>query len=144
MLKRLLTTVFVLTLVVGYGANVHAQEEQPQHKTKKTQALDPKLYNQLVKAQEFADAKQTTEALKVLNTLKARSDGFNSYEKAQLWNFYAYTYLQQDNYQKAINAYQQVLKQPNLPEGLEQQAIYSLAQLKFQVGDYQGAVNALK
>lgn len=68
----------------------------------------------------------------------------NSYEAAQMWNFYAFIYFNQENYREAITAYQNVLEQPDLPLGLEQATLYTLTQLQFQQEDYAGALTTLE
>ena len=56
----------------------------------------------------------------------------NSYEVAQMWNFYAFIYFSQDNYREATRAYENVLQQPELPLGLETTTMFTLTQLYFQ------------
>ena len=49
-----------------------------------------------------------------------------------MWNFYAYTHMDQENYLEAIESYQMVLEQPDLPLGLETGTLYTLVQLYMQ------------
>lgn len=71
-------------------------------------------------------------------------NNLNSYEIAQMWNFYAFIYFEQDNYAEAITAYEHVLEQPDLPVGLEQTTMYSLATLYVQQEQYQKGLDMLR
>jgi tetratricopeptide (TPR) repeat protein len=72
-------------------------------------------------------------AFRLLNEVRAMADNnrLNSYEIAQLWNFYAFIYLGQDDFDQAIEAYEQVIIQPDLPLGMEMTTRYNLVQLYF-------------
>lgn len=118
-------------------------QQQPERKTKKTPALREKVYKQLTEAQELGEAEQFGQAISILDKL-SRQDDLNSYEKAQMYNFYAFIYFQQENYQGAIQAYENVRIQPELPEAMETQAIYALGQLYFTVENYPKAIDLLE
>lgn len=123
---------------------VQAQDaEQPERKTRKTPAMREKIYKQLSEAQVAAEADNFQGALGILNRL-AGDDSLNSYEKAQMYNFYAFIYYSQDRYTDAQRAYENVLAQPNLPEGLENGTIYSLAQLYFQSENYRKSIEYME
>ncbi len=143
-------SMFVLTpLSSQMGANqAFAEEQQQKHsqrKTKKTPTLSLKLHEKLQEAQEKNEAGDSAGAIETLNELRSpkKYDKYNSYEKAMLWNFYAFIYYSQENYRKTIEAYQNVLKQPDLPEALEVGTLYSLAQIYFVQEDYRKAVEML-
>ncbi len=70
-------------------------------------------------------------------------DNLNSYEMAQMWNFYAFIAFGQDNYPDAIFAYENVLMQPDLPLGMETTTRFTLCQLYFQQEDYQNSLDML-
>lgn len=97
-------------------------------KTRRTPALKEKTYKALGEAQTKMEAGDYAGALAILDSLRA-DQGLNSYERAMTWNFTAYVYSSQEKYQQSINAFKQVLAQPDIPEGLELQTLYSLAQL---------------
>ncbi len=149
--KSLITGIpaFALALAVMFAAPVivdvaGAQEsEAPERKTRKTPAMREKTYKQLSEAQVAAEAENYQAALNILNSL-SRDDSLNSYEKAQMYNFYAFIYYSQDRYRDAIRAYENVLAQPELPEALENGTIYSLAQLYFQSEDYRKSIQLME
>lgn len=125
-------------------STVGAQDsEQPERKTRKTPAMREKIYKQLSEAQVAAEADNFQGALAILNKLRG-DDSLNSYEKAQMYNFYAFIYYSQDRYNDAVRAYENVLAQPDLPEALENGTIYSLAQLYFQSENYQKSIEYME
>jgi hypothetical protein len=98
-LARVVATGAVLSLLqvaspvvmqeIGYQGNLPgqamaAEKTKNTEKTRKTPALSAKVYEQLEKAQEYAEAEQFKEALAVLDKLKGRSSKFNPYELAQM------------------------------------------------------------
>ncbi|HEX7027350.1 MAG TPA: CDC27 family protein [Gammaproteobacteria bacterium] len=112
-------------------------------KTRRTPALKEKTYKALAEAQTAFDASNYAGALEILNNLKA-DQGLNSYERAMTWNYIAYVYSGQEKYQQSINAFKQVLAQPEIPEALEQQTLYALAQLYLVTDNQKEAITVLK
>jgi tetratricopeptide (TPR) repeat protein len=98
-------------------------------------AIDARTFEQLTKAQSLAEEKRHDEAIQVLDALKD-NPRLNSYARSQLWNFYAFIYASQEQYQKAIDAYRQVLGEADATDGLKLTAKYTIAQLHFQLEQY--------
>lgn len=86
-----------------------------------------------------------SEALKVLQKMeKSCKDKCNPYEIASIYRFYAYAYYSLDDYPKAINAYKKILQQsPEIPVGVELEALNSVSQLLYSQEDYDGALKYL-
>jgi tetratricopeptide (TPR) repeat protein len=120
-------------------ASAQSNSESDERKTRKTPAMREQTYKKLSESREFAEAEQFGEALAVLNRMMERG-GLNSYEAAQAYNFYGYIYFSQERFQDAIQAYQNVLAQENLPLAMETATIYSLAQLYFATENYDQAI----
>ncbi len=57
------------------------------------------------------------------------SKELSSYERAQLWNLYAFVYHAQERYPEAIDAFKKLLDEEELDEALKAGAVYSLAML---------------
>lgn len=131
------------------GSLVLAQEQQQkgQEKTRRTPALRNEVYEKLSVAQQAAEANKFAEAKTALDALVREYSGkkqLNSYELANVYNFYAFIYYSQENYQEAIRSYEKVLAQPDIPEAMEIGTRYSLAQLYFVIEDYAKAAQALE
>lgn len=143
--RGLLWSIFMLVTPVFCGVQpAHAQQEQhAEQRTRKTPAMRETVYAKLSEAQKAADAKDIGKAIRILDDLGARKD-LNSYELAQLYNFYGFIHYSNGDYRKSIEAYEQVLAQPDLPEAMETEALYTLAQLAFTSEQYAAAIEYLQ
>lgn len=130
----------------GSGQAFAEEEQGPsQRKTRKTPTLNLKLHEKLQEAQQLNEAGDNAGAIRILDELKSpkKYEKYNGYERAMLWNFYAFIYYSQENYRKTIESYENVLKQPDLPEALQIGTLYSLAQIYFVQENYRKAVEIL-
>jgi tetratricopeptide (TPR) repeat protein len=131
----------------SYGV-AQAAEKKPKdtRETRRTPALRNAVYEKLSAAQIAAEEKDYKEALSILDDLKNTTGKkeLNGYEKANMYNFYAFVYYAQENYPKVIQAYRNVISQPDIPLAMELNTKYQLAQLYFVVEDYNGAIKELK
>jgi tetratricopeptide (TPR) repeat protein len=129
----------VLLGLLASGATPAAEApNKPQ--TRVTQTLSAATYKQMELAQKAFEAKDYKGAEADLDVLKAKSDKLNDYEKATLWNLYAVIFRSKDDNRRALDAYMQVLKQNNLPEGLRDNALFALAQTLFLMEDYRKSI----
>lgn len=113
-----------------------------EQETRKTPAMREKVYKKLAEAQVCAEAKDPQCARRLLDQVRAMTD-LNSYETAQMWNFYAFIYYELGNEREAMQAYERVLQQPDLPIGLENGTMYTLAQLYATTDQYQKSIDML-
>lgn len=137
----LLVAVLGLQLAGVRFASAYAADEDSERptKTRKTPAMREQTFNKLSQVQKLIDEKDYPGALDVLD--KTRLRGMNEYELGSLYNMWAYVYYSMENYKKAIEEYQLVLKQvPGIPEVMEQDALYSVGQLYFVLEDYEKAI----
>jgi len=138
----LLWSVNTIVPVSGSG-QVFAQEAQKEEvKTRKTPAMREKVYKRLSEAQELVEAENTAGALDVLEDVKGMRD-LNSYEIAQMWNFFGFIYYSAERYKESIKAYETVLQQEDIPVAMETNTRYTIAQLYFTIEDYRKAEQAL-
>jgi tetratricopeptide (TPR) repeat protein len=119
------------------------QQEASQQRTRKTPAMRETVYAKLSEAQTAADAEDFARAVRILDEL-AKRDDLNSYELAQLWNFYGFIHYSNDDYPRSLKAYEKVLAQPDLPEAMENDTLYTLAQLSFTSDQYAKTVEYLQ
>ena len=120
-----------------------AQDKPTKPQTKQTQFISQAVFKDLEKAQQAIDAKDYPGAIAALDVVKAKGDKLNDYERATLYNLYAAVYYNQDDTPKAIASYIEVLKTPNLPEGLRDSTLFALAQMYFVTEDYPKAIQVL-
>lgn len=154
-LIRTMVTVVCLALAVsfpvtelqaqGYGGGGQAKKggKKEERRTKKAQSLTQKVYEKLTEAQELIEDKQYDKGLAILRDIE-RQKKLTPYEKAQLYNYFAYTYFTLERYQDAIRSYEKVLRQPDLPEALVANSLYTVAQLYFITEEYKNAVATIE
>lgn len=135
--------VLSLALAVGTGIAGEAKNKPVRPPSKQTQTLRADTYKKMEVVQTAFDNKDYPGAIRALDEINARADKLNDYERAMLWNYYAAVRYAQNDVKGAIAAYSMVLKQPNLPEGLRNNSLYSLAQMYFISEDYKKAVVVL-
>ena len=142
LLSAILGTTFFCSAL--FSGTTHAQEsEAAQQETRKTPAMRERVYSRLSEAQACADEGDMPCARELLDRVREMSN-LNSYEIAQMWNFYAFIYFSQDNYREATRAYENVLQQADLPLGLETTTIFTLTQLYFQEERFEDSLAMLE
>ena len=106
-------------------------------------AIDARTFDRLMQAQELTAEGQHEQAIEILDGLKDNRR-LNSYARSQLWNFYAFIYANQGEYRQAIGAYEQVLAQEEATEGLKLTAKYTIAQMYFQLEEYDACIRFME
>lgn len=138
-------TAALLLCGIGLSGRVAAQEgessaaDQP---TKQTGAMSEKVYRRLAEAQELADKEDYNGAQRILDEIKA-SPKLTPYETAQLYNFYGYIFYARERYKDSISAYETVLRQEQIPQGLKDSTRYTLAQLYFTIENWPKAIELI-
>ena len=113
-------------------------------KTRRTPALSEKIYKVLGKAQEQADLNNYGEAMQILQDgLGYKLEKLNSYERAQFYNFRGFLWYSQEKYAEALKAYENVLRQENLPAAMEDTTVYTMAQLYFIKEDFNKSIEMM-
>jgi len=130
-----------------YASSVAQEEEsvKPQQETRRTPALRNKVYERLAEAQAAAEAKDMATAQKVLDSMIASGgkNELNSYELANVYNLYAFIHYSREDYPKALQAYENVVKQPDIPLAMEINTKYTIAQLYFVQEQWKKGIDAL-
>lgn len=129
----------VLSLSVALPA-VAAQDDD--RKTKQTVAMSQPVYEALMEVQELVEAEDFPNAHLKIKEMQARKK-LSPYESAQIWNLTAYAYYLEEKYRQSIDAYENVLRQPELPEALQQSTLKTLAQLEFTIENYPKALEVI-
>lgn len=113
------------------GAMAESKLVKDTRPKRKTPLLSAKTFQKIELAQSAIQVPDFVTGKEILDELKARGDSgkLNSYEMAQVWNMYAFIAFSQEDYQRAIEAYEMIVKQPNIPWALQDGTQFSLAQL---------------
>ena len=141
--KRWLVTGFIILLAVLVASPVSAQKKSTR-KTKQTVAMSQQVYEALTKIQELVETDEHAAAQAKIMDLQQGKKRLSPYELAQIWNLSGYDYYLQERYDDAIRSYERVLKQPELPEALQQSVLKTLAQLQFTTEDYPTALKTIR
>ena len=149
----LISSLFLTPAAFAQESGAENAEERPETR-RRTPAMREQVYQRLADAQECAEGtidEETEEvleppdmecAVELLERVR-NMRGLNSYEVAQMWNFYAFIYFAQDDYDGAIRAYEMVLQQADLPLGMDTTTRFTLTQLYFQQERYQESLDML-
>jgi tetratricopeptide (TPR) repeat protein len=142
-LTVILVTAFMVFGVAGSAFAQQRADEKKERKTKETVAMSQQVYEKLSEIQELIEGQDYATAQKAIDDLKVRKS-LSDYERAQIWNISGYSFYLQERYGDAINAYDQVLAQPDLPEALLLSTLKTKAQLMFTQDDYEGALKVVR
>ncbi|MBA3564359.1 MAG: tetratricopeptide repeat protein [Gammaproteobacteria bacterium] len=142
-LRIALTSAWFALALMSSGPAQAQDEQQAERETRKTPAMRQNVYAELSEAQKAADANDFAGAIRILDELRDR-DRLNSYELAQLWNFYGFIHYSNDDLARSIEAYENMLAQPDLAEAMQTDTLYTLAQLSFTTDQYAKAVDYLE
>ena len=149
----LISSLFLTPAAFAQESGAENAEQAPETR-RRTPAMREQVYQRLADAQECAEGtidEETEEvleppdmecAVELLERVR-NMRGLNSYEVAQMWNFYAFIYFAQDDYDGAIRSYEMVLEQADLPLGMDTTTRFTLTQLYFQQERYQESLDML-
>ena len=118
-------------------------DDKSERRTKETVAMSQPVYEALVEIQALVEAEDYNGALTQIRELQNGKKKLTPYEVAQIWNLQGYTHYLREDYKAAIDSYQKVLQQPELPEALQQSTLKTLAQLYFTIEDYKTALDTV-
>jgi hypothetical protein len=129
----------------GFGAVAAQEGQQEERETRRTPALRNKVYEKLAEAQAAAEAKDVDGAARILDEMLAgrRDNELNSYELANVYNLYAFIHYSREDYTSALQAYENVVSQPDIPLAMEINTRFTIAQLYFVQERWRDGVNAL-
>jgi tetratricopeptide (TPR) repeat protein len=105
-------------------------------------SMRERVYDKLSQAEKAAEEGRYEDAHEALRKVE-KLDDLSTYEKAQLFTAKGFALYMEERLAESIDSYRQVLEQDSLPEALETGTLYTLAQLQFQAGDYEGSVEHL-
>ncbi len=125
---------------------VHAQASEPKAAPKKerkaTGTLSEGAYRQLERIHDLIGKNKNDEALEKAKAMLERVG--NDYERAIVRQTMAFIYISQNNYKAAIAGFEEALKLEALPQQPYEQMIYNVAQLYFQDGQTDKAIQKLE
>ncbi len=150
MFSRLLSIFFVFALI-AVPIELDAQSQDKKVTYKKARALQTSTAKKIVKVVEALERVDDEgkedpdlETVKeVLNELLDKKDSLRSYDRSVMWNYWGYIYFSEENYPQAMQAYRNLLAEPESTIPLRVASLYTLAQLNFVEGDFEKGVEVL-
>lgn len=88
---------------------------------------DPDNEGQFIEKEE--DDPDWVEARRILTELLKIRDELKSYDRSVMWNYWGYIYFSDEDYDQAMYAYEQLLKEPEATIPLRTSSLLTLAQL---------------
>ncbi|HHX82383.1 MAG TPA: hypothetical protein GX696_05305, partial [Pseudomonadaceae bacterium] len=146
--KRLLSLVAALLLPLVLVTGVQAQDDEENERrfdnvqTKQRHAVGQACGKILESVQELTEEERWAEAERSLQG--ASSACSSSYEKSQVFNFSGYVLYSQDKYREAIQAYTNMVREPDADERQAVNTRYTIAQLYLILEDYPAAIRELE
>lgn len=129
----------------GTDASRLRKDDEAEQPRRQSQTLDPGVATVLQKVFEMMQADQNQAALAELNKLIAeRGDKMKAFDKATTYELRGSVKAGLDDYRGALKDFQVALDTGALPPERNNQLRYFIAQLYFQLEDYQSAIKGLQ
>ena len=98
-----------------------------------SQTLSRQVFTRINEVMELRDMENYPEALRILDEIRELfdRDRLNDREKFVMWQFYANIYQIQEQYNEAIQAYEQIMRLPNLTQEQLEQTLFYLGSLYY-------------
>ena len=143
-----------LLMIIPYSLNLDAQsasgnaKKQTYRKARVLQSSTAKKIQKVVEALERVDDEgkedpDTLGAKAILTELLNNKDNLKSYDRSVMWNYWGYIYFSEENYDKAMNAYEQIIQEPEVTLPLRNSALFTLAQLYMVKGNFEKGIQIL-
>lgn len=107
----------------------------------RTMGLSQDIYERLQAVQELIESGDLKKAQKRLEDLQERK--LSDYAVAQTWFLMGYIHYRREDFPSALAAYRKVLDNEELPLGMQQNVLKTLAQLSTMTEDYPSALSYL-
>ena len=154
-LRQIISLTIVLAFCFGsidlYAQSNSDNKAEKKQTYKKARVLTSKTAKKVVKAVEALERQKTVrvpdpdnegqfiekeeddpdwvEARRILTELLNIRDELKSYDRSVMWNYWGYIYFSDEDYDQAMYAYEQLLKEPEATIPLRTSSLLTLAQL---------------
>ena len=154
-LRRILSLTIILAFALGsidsFAQNNSNNKAEKKQTYKKARVLTSKTAKKVVKVVEALERQKTVrvpdpdnkgkfiekeeddpdwaEARRILTELLNQRAELKSYDRSVMWNYWGYIYFSDEDYDQAMYAYEQLLKEPEATIPLRTSSLLTLAQL---------------
>jgi tetratricopeptide (TPR) repeat protein len=105
------------------------------------QVPDPENKGKFIEKEE--DDPDWDEAKLILTELLNKKDELKSYDRSVIWNYWGYIYFSEENYDRAMYAYEQLLSEPEATIPLRTASLLTLAQLNLVKENWDKGINLI-
>ena len=149
---------FISIFFITFTLNIEAQNQSSDREVKKTnikykkaralQAGTAKKMAKVYEALEVVDDKGEPDpdmetVLSILNELRRDMANLKSYDRSVMWNAWAFVYFSDGKYDQAMDAYYNLINEPEVTIGLRVGALLSLAQLHLVQENYKEGIELI-
>jgi tetratricopeptide (TPR) repeat protein len=144
--------------LIAFTVNIEAQNQSSDREVKKTnikykkaralQAGTAKKMAKVYEALEVVDDKGEPDpdmetVLSILTELRRDMANLKSYDRSVMWNAWAFVYFSDGKYDQAMDAYYNLINEPEVTIGLRVGALLSLAQLHLVQENYKEGIELI-
>jgi len=145
----------VLALSFSYTSNyVEAQSSdkpKKQIKYKKARALQSSTAKKMAKVYEALEvvddkgepAPDMETVVEILTELRSDQENLKSYDRSVMWNSWGYVYFVEGKYDQAMQAYDNVINEPEVTLPIRNAALFTLAQLNLVKENYAKGISLI-
>ena len=149
---------FISIFFITFTFNIEAQNQSSDREVRKTnikykkaralQASTARKMAQVYEALEVVDDKGEPDpdmetVLSILNELRRDMANLKSYDRSVMWNAWAFVYFNDGKYDQAMDAYYNLINEPEVTIGLRVGALLSLAQLHLVQENYKEGIELI-
>jgi len=149
---------FISIFFITFTSNIEAQNQSSDREVKKTnikykkaralQAGTAKKMAKVYEALEVVDDKGEPDpdmetVLSILTELRRDMANLKSYDRSVMWNAWAFVYFSDGKYDQAMDAYYNLINEPEVTIGLRVGALLSLAQLHLVQENYKEGIELI-
>ena len=149
---------FISIFFITFTFNIEAQNQSSDREVRKTnikykkaralQASTAKKMAKVYEALEVVDDKGEPDpdmetVLSILNELRRDMANLKSYDRSVMWNAWAFVYFNDGKYDQAMDAYYNLINEPEVTIGLRVGALLSLAQLHLVQENYKEGIELI-
>ena len=149
---------FISIFFITFTFNIEAQNQSSDREVKKTnikykkaralQAGTAKKMAKVYEALEVVDDKGEPDpdmetVLSILTELRRDMANLKSYDRSVMWNAWAFVYFSDGKYDQAMDAYYNLINEPEVTIGLRVGALLSLAQLHLVQENYKEGIDLI-
>ena len=135
---------FAISFPSTYLEAQSADKPKTQTKYKKARALQSKTAKKMAKVYEALEvvddkgepAPDMETVIEILTELRNNQSELKSYDRSVMWNSWGYVYFSDGKYTQAMQAYENVINEPEVTLPIRNAALFTLAQLNLVQENY--------